>query len=60
MMKLKSVAGDISNFLPRSQSNSMFLNECCEDEVCTIIKDLQIGKSSNIPVGVIKKTIKND
>ena len=36
----------------------MFLNECCEDEVCTIIKDLQIGKSSNIPVGVIKKQSK--
>ena len=51
-------SGDFSNFLPRSQSNSMFLNECCEDEVSTIIKDLQNGKSSDIPIGVIKKTSK--
>ena len=42
-------SGDFSNFLPR-----MFLNECCEDEVSTILKDLQNGKSSDIPIGVIK------
>ena len=36
----------------------MFLNECCEDEVSIIIKDLQNGKSSDIPIGVIKKTSK--
>ena len=37
----------------------MFLNECCKEEVNTIIKDdLQNGKSSDIPVGVIKKTSK--
>ena len=36
----------------------MFPNECCEDEVSTIFKDLQDGKSSDIPIGVIKKTSK--
>ena len=51
-------SGDFINFLPRSQLNSMFLNECCEDEVSTIIKDLQNGKSSDIPIGAIKKTSK--
>ena len=54
--EVKIQSGDFSNFLPRSQSNSMFLNECCEDEVSIIIKDLQNGKSSDIPIGVIKKT----
>ena len=36
----------------------MFPNECCEDEVSTIFKHLQDGKSSDIPIGVIKKTSK--
>ena len=31
--EVKIQSGDFSNFLPRSQSKSMFLNECCEDEV---------------------------
>ena len=56
--EVKIQSGDFSNFLPRSQSNSMFLNECCEDEVSIIIKDLQNGKSSDISIGVIKKTSK--
>ena len=51
-------SGDFSNFLPRSQSNSMFLNECCEDEVSTCIEDLHNGKSSDIPIGD-QKNIKN-
>ena len=46
--EVKIQSGEFSNFLPRSQSNSMFLNECCEDEVSIIIKDLQNGKSSDI------------
>ena len=35
----------------------MFLNECSEDEVNTIIRELQNGKSSDIPISVIKKII---
>ena len=56
--QVKIESGNFSSFLPRSQSNSMFLNECCEDQVSTIIKELQNGKSSDIPIGVIKKTSK--
>ena len=52
--EVKIQSGNFSNFLPRSQSKSMFLNGCCEDEVSTIIEDLQNGKSSDIPIGVIK------
>ena len=44
--------------MPSSQANSMFLNECSEDEVNTIIRELQNGKSTDIPIGVIKKTSK--
>ena len=44
--------------MPSSQANSMFLNECSEDEVNTIIREIQNGKSSDIPIGVIKKTSK--
>ena len=51
-------SGNFSNFLPRSQSKSTFLNGCCEDEVSTIIEDLQNGKFSDIPIGVIKNTLK--
>ena len=42
--KVEIQSGDFSNFLPRSQLNSMFLNECCEDEVSTIIVLLKIYK----------------
>ena len=45
--------------MPSSQVNSMFLNERSEDEVNTIIRELQNGKSSDIPIGVIKKNINN-
>ena len=56
--EVKIQSGDFSIFLPRRQSNSMFLNECCGDEVSINIKDLQNGKSSDIPIGVIKKNQK--
>ena len=39
--------------MPSSQANSMFLNECSEDDVNTIIRELQNGKFS-----VTKKTSK--
>ena len=38
--------------------HSIFLTECTDEEVYTIIKDLQNGKSSDIPIGIIKKTSK--
>ena len=56
--KVQIQSGDFGKFMPSSQANSMFLNECSEDEVNTIIRELQNGKSSDIPLGVIKKTSK--
>ena len=35
--------------------NSMFLNDCTEHEISNIIKELTIGKASDIPISVIKK-----
>ena len=51
-------SGDFGKFMPSSQANSMFLNECSEDEVNTIIRELQNGKSSDIPI-CYQKNIKN-
>ena len=56
--KVQIQSGDFGKFMPSSQANSMFLNECSEDEVNTMIRELQNGKSSDIPIGVIKKTSK--
>ena len=56
--KVQIQSGDFGKFMHSSQANSMFLNECSEDEVNTIIRELQNGKSSDIPIGVIKKTSK--
>ena len=41
--------------MPPSTSGSMFLNDCTQYEVSKIIEQLQNGKSSDIPVSVIKK-----
>ena len=56
--KVQIQPGDFGKFMPSSQATSMFLNECSEDEVNTIIRELQNGKYSDIPIGVIKKTSK--
>ena len=55
---VKIEAGEFREFLPKSQMNSMFMGECSEDEIKSIITDLQSGKSSDIPIGVIKKSAK--
>ena len=53
-------SGDFSNFLPRSQSNSMFLNNAVKMKLVLLLKiyKVQNGKSSDIPICVIKKTSK--
>ena len=43
-------------FLPKSNPKSMFLFECTTDEVSKIISELQNGKSSDIPIKIIKRT----
>ena len=50
--------GDYKSFLPKSQMHSMFLSDCTAEEVNTTIAELQTGKSSDIPIGIIKKTAK--
>ena len=42
-------------FMPPPSLNSIFLTECSEYEVSTIISELKNGKSSDIPISVIKK-----
>ena len=44
--------------MPPRQPNSMFLYECNEEEIKQIIYDLETGKSSDIPINVIKKVSK--
>ena len=41
--------------MPPSTPGSMFLNDCTQYEVSKIIEQLQNGKSSDIPINVIKK-----
>ena len=43
-------------FLPPINSNSIHLSDCSSDEIENIISGLQNGKSSDIPISVIKKT----
>ena len=45
-----------TDFLTPSNSNSIFLEDCSADEIITIISQLQNGKSSDIPIKVIKKS----
>ena len=42
--------------MPIAKSGSIFLSQCSEFEVGRIISELQNGKSSDIPISVIKKT----
>ena len=47
---------DAKDFMPAREMHSMLLSECTAEEINQIIKELQNGKSSDIPVKVIKKT----
>ena len=42
--------------MPTSNLGSMFMSECTQYEVSKIISELKNGKSSDIPISVIKKT----
>ena len=55
------VVNNLSSFcdyLPRSSSSSIFLNDCTTDEVSKIISELKNGKSSDIPIHVVKSSSK--
>ena len=45
-------------FMPSSNPNSIFLYDCSAEEISKIINKLEIGKSSDIPVKIIKKSNK--
>ena len=45
-----------TDYLPKSESASIYLRECDNSEILTIIKELKNGKSSDIPIHVIKKS----
>ena len=44
------------DFMPHAKSGSIFLSQCSEFEVSKMISELQNGKSSDIPISVIKKS----
>ena len=43
------------SYLPKPQQQSLFLSETSTDEITSIIKDLKNGKSSDIPITVVKR-----
>lgn len=43
-------------YLPKRNEYSMFLEDCNPDEIMKIISELQNGKSSDIPIHIIKNT----
>jgi hypothetical protein len=45
-----------SQFLPTTNPNSIFLRDCSLTEIEEIVSKLQNGKSSDIPVSIVKKT----
>lgn len=42
------------SYLPKSTEPSIFLEDCTEEEVSSIIRDLENGKSSDIPIVLVK------
>ena len=46
---------DFNNYLPKSCNSTIFLYDCTQEEVGTVISELQNGKSSDIPIKIIKK-----
>ena len=42
------------NYMTKPKENSMYLSDCTDDEIFYIIKDLADGKSSDIPIKLIK------
>ena len=46
---------NFTDYLPKSNPSSIYLQECSPEEIYSIINDLQNGKSSDIPIHVVKK-----
>ena len=43
-----------TDYLPKTNQSSIYLHDCSPEEIRNIIKELQNGKSSDIPIHVIK------
>ena len=54
--KATPVKNNFGDFLPSGNMQSMFMEDCTGFEVNKIISETQNGKSSDIPISVIKKT----
>ena len=52
-MKINEIP-NFYDYLPKSNSSSIYLNECSAEEVANIISELENGKASDIPVHVVK------
>ena len=44
------------DYMPRSSSSSIYMHDCTPEEVSKIISELKNGKSSDIPIHVIKQS----
>ncbi|KAL5252854.1 hypothetical protein ACHWQZ_G015578 [Mnemiopsis leidyi] len=44
------------NYLPASCKNSIYMHDCTESEIATIITELKNGKASDVPIKVIKQS----
>ena len=44
------------DYLPSSSSSSIYLHDCTPDEVSKIISELKNGKSSDIPIHIVKQS----
>jgi len=47
---------NFSDYMPKSNTNSMFLFDCSEEEVYKTIAELQNNKASDLPISIIKRT----
>ena len=45
-----------TDFMGKSQVSSIFLSDCTDDEIKLIIKELENGKSSDIPIKIVKRS----
>ena len=45
-----------TDYMGRSQESSIYLHECTDEEILTIIKELENGKASDIPIKVVKRS----
>jgi hypothetical protein len=44
-----------TDFMPNRHMNSIFTSDCSTEEISFIIKELQNGKASDIPINIIKR-----